>query len=156
MLYTAVKLIKALVPLDSLKALVTRPALSASRHVVSDWCSVKNTEDQEGEGRRVRRVRRVRFAANAKKNDGRLHPRGYWMQSSIPREVEDEVRYVSMPTDYQDGNLDDWLHHHEEDLEKRSSFLLNQQMMRARKMEFQKKYAEYSQDQIVAGVEAAI
>ena len=118
MLYTAVKLIKAIVPLDSLKALVTRPALSASRHVVSDWCSVKNTEDQEGEGRRVRRVR---FAANAKKNDGRLQ--GWkWLPSSIPREVEDEVRYVSMPSDYQDGNFDDWLHHHQEDLEKRAAF----------------------------------
>ena len=114
------KALKAIIhPVDSLKALVTRPALSASRHVVSDWCSVKNTEDQEGEGRRVRRVR---FAANAKKNDGVFDPRRGWIQSSIPREVEDEFRYVSMPSDYQDGNFDDWLHHHQEDLEKRAAF----------------------------------
>jgi hypothetical protein len=122
MLYTAVKqALKAFVHpvVGRLTAVVSSPLLSASRHVgVSDWCSVKNTEDQEGEGRRVRRVR---FASNAKKNDGRLE--GWkWKPSSIPREVGDEVCYVSMPSTYQDGNFDDWLQHHQEDLEKRTSF----------------------------------
>ena len=117
MLYTAVKqALKAFVHpvVGRLKAVVSSPLLSASRHVgVSDWCSVKNI-DQEGKGR----VRRVRFASNAKKNDGRLHQK----PSSIPREVGDEVRYVSMPSTYQDGNFGDWFQHHQEDLEKRASF----------------------------------
>ena len=112
------KALKAIIhPVDSLKVLVTRPVLSASRHdAVSDWCSVENSEDQEGE---CRRVRRVRFVSNAKKNDGVLE--GSWKPSS--EEVGGEVRYVSMPSDYEDGNFGDWLQHHQEDLEKRVCFL---------------------------------
>ena len=105
---------------DSLKAVVTRPLLSAFRHgSVSDWNSVKNTKEQEAEGRRVRRVR---FASNAKKEGGVLHPYGVWLPSPTCREVGGEEHYKSMPSDYKDGNLDDWLQHDQEDLEKRASF----------------------------------
>ena len=119
MLYTAVKqALKAFVHpvVGRLRTVVSSPLLSASRHVgVSDWCSVKNI-DQEGKGR----VRRVRFASNAKKEDGVLEWNGAWKPSSIPREVGDEVHYVAMPSTY--GNFGDWFQHHQEDLEKRASF----------------------------------
>ena len=55
-----------------LRAVVSSPLLSASRHVgVSDWYSVKNI-NQEGKGH----VCRVHFAMDAKKEDGVLHPFG--------------------------------------------------------------------------------
>ena len=122
MLYTAVKqALKAFVHpvVGRLKAVVSSPLLSASRHVgVSDWCSVKNI-DQEGKGR----VRRVRFASDAKKEDGVLHPFGVWLPSPTRRaEVGGQVCDVSMPSDYEDGNLDDWLQHHQDDLGKRASW----------------------------------
>ncbi|GFH49846.1 predicted protein [Chaetoceros tenuissimus] len=101
------------------KAVVTRPLLSAFRHVVSDWCRDKNTVDQEGEDRRVRRVR---FAMDAKKEDGVLHPYGVWLSSPTRREVGGEVRDISKPPDYEDGNDVDWRQHHQEDLEKRASY----------------------------------
>ncbi|GFH49747.1 predicted protein [Chaetoceros tenuissimus] len=116
---TAVKqALKAIVypVVGSLKVLVTRPVLSAFRHEVSDWCSVQNTEDQEGEGRRVR------FALNAKKYDGVLEWSGVWTPSRILREVGGEVCHISKPFDYKDGNFGDWDQHYMEDLEKRASF----------------------------------
>ncbi|GFH46463.1 predicted protein [Chaetoceros tenuissimus] len=123
MLYTAVKqALQAFVHsvVGRSKAVVTRPLLSAFRHGgVSDWYSVKNSEDQEGEGRRVRRVR---FAMDVKKEDGVLHPYGVWLSSPTRREVGGEVRSISKPSDYEDGNLDDWCQHYQEDLGKRASY----------------------------------
>jgi hypothetical protein len=74
--------------------------------------------NQEGKGR----VRRVRFASDAKKNVGRLYRRWLWLPSPTRREAGGQVCRVSMPSNYQDGNFDDWLQHHQEDLEKRTSF----------------------------------
>ena len=101
------------------KAVVTRPLLSAFRHVVSDWCRDKNTVDQEGEGRRVRRVR---FAMDAKKEDGVLEWSGVWTPSKILREQGGEVRDISMPPDYKDSNVGDWRQDQQEDLGKRASY----------------------------------
>ncbi|GFH49626.1 predicted protein [Chaetoceros tenuissimus] len=84
--------------------------------------AVQQENGQEGEGSRVRRVR---FAMDAKKEDGVLEWSGVWTPSKILREEGGEVRDISMPPDYKDGNVGDWRQDQQEDLGKRASYWQN-------------------------------